>query len=153
MKRSNLMWLCNLNKYVTYRDNASGSTKTCAWAFSITGHRLALVSFDMAPIIYTSPLPSIPLYAHSIFTHLFSSSGPHEINGFSASLPAFIDAITGTTITRGQLKQLALALGYGLQNHPVLSAKRGDTVMIYSPNSLAWPVVIFGSGKILYFKL
>ena len=104
----------------------------------------------MAPIIYTSPFPSIPLPAHSIFTHLFSSVGPNDINGFNASLPAFIDATTGTTITRGQLKKLALALGYGLQKHPALSAKRGDTVMIYSHNSLAWPVVVFGSGRCFY---
>lgn len=104
----------------------------------------------MAPRIYTSPLPSIPLFAHSIFTHLFSSIGPNEIGGFHASLPAFIDAITGTTITRAQLKHLALSFGYGLQNHSVLSTKRGDTVMIYSQNSLAWPVVLFGSGRCFY---
>ena len=111
--------------------------------------------FSMAPIVYRSPLPSIPLYAHSIFTHLFSSVDPNDVGGFNASLPAFIDTVTGTTLTRGQLRKLALALGYGLQKHPTLSAKRGDTVMIYSQNSLAWPVVIFGSGMCfrLEFKL
>lgn len=109
----------------------------------------------MAPIVYRSPLPSVPLYTHSIFTHLFSSADPNDVGGFNASLPAFIDAVTGTTLTRGQLRKLALALGYGLQKHPTLSAKRGDTVMIYSQNSLAWPVVVFGSGKCfqLNFKL
>jgi 4-coumarate--CoA ligase len=106
----------------------------------------------MAPRIYTSPFPSIPLYAHSIFTHLFSSVGPNDINGFNASLPAFIDTVTGTTITRGQLKKLALGLGYGVQKHPALSAKRGDTAMIYSQNSLAWPVVMFGLGKVLLYS-
>lgn len=106
----------------------------------------------MSHRIYTSPLPSLPLLAHSVFTHLFSSAGPNDIGGFNPSLPAFIDTITGTTITRAQLKHLALSLGYGLQNHPVLSAKRGDTVLIYSQNSLAWPVVVFGSGNILYSK-
>ena len=100
----------------------------------------------MTPRVYTSPVPSVPLFAHSIFTHLFSSGGPNDIGGFLASLPAFIDTITGTTITRVQLRQFALSLGYGLQNHPALSAKRGDTIMIYSQNSLAWPVVMFGSG-------
>lgn len=99
----------------------------------------------MAPTIYTSPLPSVPLCAHSIFTHLFSSVGPNDIGGFHASLPAFIDTMTGTTITRAQLMHLALSLGYGLQNHPILSAKRGDTILLYSQNSLAWPVVLFGS--------
>jgi 4-coumarate--CoA ligase len=109
----------------------------------------------MAPIVYRSPLPSVPLYAHSVFTHLFSSSNPNDVGGFNASLPAFIDSVTGTTLNRGQLRNLALALGYGLQKHPTLSARRGDTVMIYSQNSLAWPVVVFGSGTFfqLNFKL
>jgi 4-coumarate--CoA ligase len=102
-------------------------------------------------IVYRSPLPSIPLYAHSIFTHLFSSADPNNVGGYNASLPAFIDTLTGTTLTRGQLMKFALALGFGLQKHPFLSSKRGDTVLIYSHNSLAWPVVIFGSGK--YFQL
>ena len=107
--------------------------------------------FSMAPIIYRSPLPSVPLYAHSIFTHIFSSADPNDVGGFNASLPAFIDTPTDTTLTRGGLRNLALALGYGLQKHPTLSARRGDTVMIYSQNSLAWPVVVFGSGE--YFQL
>lgn len=107
--------------------------------------------FRMAPRVYKSPLPSIPLYSHSIFTHLFSSADPNDVGGFNASLPAFIDTVTGTTLTRGQLRKLALSLGYGLQKHSTLSAKRGDTVMIYSQNSLAWPVVVFGSGK--FFQL
>ena len=106
----------------------------------------------MAPIVYSSPLPSVPLYVHSIFTHLFSSADLNGVGGFNASLPAFIDTVTGTTLTRGQLRKLALALGYGLQKHPTLSARRGDTVMIYSQNSLAWPVVVFGSGKVLPIK-
>jgi hypothetical protein len=113
--------------------------------YKVLGNRANL--FSMAPIVYRSPLPSIPLYAHSIFTHLFSSAGPNDVGGFKASLPAFIDSVTGTTLTRGQLRKLALSLGYGLQKLPTLSAKRGDTVMIYSQNSLAWPVVLFGSGK------
>ena len=107
----------------------------------------------MPPIVYKSPLPSVPLYAHSVFTHLFSSPDPNDVGGFKASLPAFIDAVTGTTLTRGQLRKLALALGYGLQKHPTLSARRGDTVMIYSQNSLAWPVVLFGSGKFFQLKI
>ena len=106
----------------------------------------------MAPIVYRSPVPSVPLYAHSVFTHLFSSANSNDVGGFNASLPAFIDTVTGTTLTRGQLRKFALALGYGLQKHSTLSARRGDTVMIYSPNSLAWPVVVFGSGKFVQLK-
>ncbi|KAF8161247.1 AMP binding protein [Crassisporium funariophilum] len=99
----------------------------------------------MAPKIYTSPLPPVTLYDCSVFTHLFSTDSTGNVGGFTASAPAFIDAPTGTTITRAQLKQLALSLGYGLQNHPTASAKRGDTVLVYSQNSLTWPVVLFGA--------
>jgi len=104
----------------------------------------------MAPKIYTSPFPATPLYNQSVFTYLFSSaSQPNSIGGYDALAPAFIDAPTGTSISRAQLKQLALTMGYGLRNHPSLSAKRGDTVLIYSQNSLSWPVVLFGAGKLM----
>ncbi|KAK0486158.1 AMP binding protein [Armillaria novae-zelandiae] len=94
--------------------------------------------------IYTSPDPSVPIVSHSIFTHLLAKDGD-LVGGHPASLPAFVDSASGTTITRAQLRSLALSLGYALQNHPRISAKRGDTVLIYSPNSLAWPVAVFGS--------
>ncbi|KDR75730.1 hypothetical protein GALMADRAFT_248391 [Galerina marginata CBS 339.88] len=99
----------------------------------------------MAPKIYTSPLPSRPLYNRSVFTHLFSSTSSSTVGGYPGSTPAFIDAATGTTLSRAQLKSLALSLGYGLKNHQSLLSKRGDTILIYSPNSLAWPVVLFGA--------
>ncbi|PBK82853.1 AMP binding protein [Armillaria gallica] len=94
--------------------------------------------------IYTSPNPSVLLVSHSIFTHLLTKDGD-LVGGHPASLPAFVDSASGTTITRAQLRSLALSLGYALQNHPRIGAKRGDTVLIYSPNSLAWPVAVFGS--------
>ncbi|CAA7259028.1 unnamed protein product [Cyclocybe aegerita] len=100
----------------------------------------------MAPKIYTSQFPSVPVHDRSLFTHLFHSTpGTNNVGGYDGSLPAFVDAPTGTTITRVQLKQLALQLGAGLRAHPALNAKRGDTVLIYSANSLTWPVVLFGS--------
>ncbi|KIM40250.1 hypothetical protein M413DRAFT_175243 [Hebeloma cylindrosporum] len=91
--------------------------------------------------IYTSPLECPPIPNTSVFTHLFSSTN------YPSSAPAFIDAATGTSLTRGQIKHLALSFGYGVRNHPTTSAsaKRGDTVLIYSPNSLTWPVVLFGA--------
>ncbi|TFK44864.1 AMP binding protein [Crucibulum laeve] len=101
----------------------------------------------MTPKIYTSPFPSVPLVERSIFTHLFfsSSDDPNAVGGFPGSAPAFIDAPSGTTLSRAQLKQLALSVAYGLRNNAQTRAKRGDTVLIYSQNSLAWPVVLFGS--------
>lgn len=107
----------------------------------------------MAPRIYTSPVPSFPVVNTSIFTHLFSSSDdPNNIGGYPGSAPAFVDAPSSTSITRAQLKRLALSLGYGLRNHPNTSLKRGDTVLVYSHNSLHWPVVLFGSGIVFFFR-
>ncbi|THH12726.1 hypothetical protein EW146_g7421 [Bondarzewia mesenterica] len=91
--------------------------------------------------IYTSQYPSIDLSSSkSIYTFLLSS------DRYSPSLPAFTDALTGQTISRAELRSLTLSLAYGLRN--VLPAdvrlRRGDTALIYSPNSLAWPVVVLG---------
>ncbi|KAJ7199315.1 AMP binding protein [Mycena haematopus] len=100
----------------------------------------------MSPTIYTSPHPEVSIAKTSVFTHVFTSRGPGDIGGFPASMKAFIDSVSGAYITRAQLLNLALAFAHGLSNHPntKLFAKRGDTVLIYSPNSLAWPVVLFG---------
>ncbi|KJA18782.1 hypothetical protein HYPSUDRAFT_144499 [Hypholoma sublateritium FD-334 SS-4] len=111
----------------------------------------------MAPRIYTSPLPRPPLAHRSVFTHLFASraaagtgsadGNDSDVGGYPGAAPAFIDAATGTVLTRGQLKRLALAFAYGLRTHPATRAHagRGKTVMVYAPNGLAWPVVVFGS--------
>ncbi|KAJ7244176.1 AMP binding protein [Mycena haematopus] len=101
----------------------------------------------MAPQIYTSPYASFPILSTSLFTRLFASRASNDIGGFPGSLKAFVDADSGASITRAQLVQLALSFGRGLKEHPNTSpfATRGSTVLIYSPNSLAWPVVLFGS--------
>ncbi|KAH9485035.1 4-coumarate--CoA ligase-like 7 [Psilocybe cubensis] len=99
----------------------------------------------MAPKIYTSPYPSQPLYNHSVFSHLFFSDPkyPNKVGGYPGSSPAFIDAPTGTSISRSQLKNFALSLAYGIKK--TFSAKRGDTILVFSQNSLTWPVVVFGA--------
>ncbi|KAF7321573.1 AMP binding protein [Mycena kentingensis (nom. inval.)] len=111
------------------------------------GSGLPLASLQM-PTIYKSPVPDGRVLSTSIFSFLFTSSPDSRlIGGFPASLPAFVDGATATSISRGQLHKLALSFAYGLKNHPTISAyaKRGDTVLIYSPNSIAWPVVLFGA--------
>lgn len=98
------------------------------------------------PRIYVSPFPPVPTVKRSIFTHLFASPDPATVGAYPAAFPAFIDAATGTTITRGQLRQHALSFGYGILTHPkLLRQNRGDTLLIYSTNSLAFPVVLFGT--------
>ncbi|KAJ6582989.1 AMP binding protein [Mycena vulgaris] len=101
----------------------------------------------MSPTIYTSPYPDVHIPRTSVFSRVFASQGPGDVGGFPGSTKAFIDAASGTSITRAQLKDLSLSFAYGLRNHPNTRSfsKRGDTVLLFSPNSLAWPVALFGA--------
>ncbi|KAG6836557.1 hypothetical protein H0H93_006784 [Arthromyces matolae] len=97
--------------------------------------------------IYTSPLSPTPVDPSSVFTHLFSSppNKPDFVGPFHGDLDAFVDAETGASLTRRQTRDLALRVGWALKAHREIQAKRGDTVMIFSPNSLSWPVALFGA--------
>lgn len=130
------------------------------WLYQIvmTGHHCSgnnvtseLPRNNMPQKIYTSHLPPVPLVAQSIFTLLFSSNETTLVGPFLASQPAFVDADTGTTITRGQLRDLALQFAFGVRS--VLNAERGDVVLVYSQNSVAWPVVVFGAGMCTWHVL
>lgn len=94
--------------------------------------------------IYTSPYEHVAIPDESIFTFLFESN-----TQFPGNTPAFIDAPSGRIVTRDELKQLSLSLGWGLLNHYAklggVSLKRGDTVMIFSPNSIGWPIMMFAA--------
>jgi len=97
--------------------------------------------------IYRSPIPDVALPNESLFTFIFEGKVDAEI---PATTPAFIDAPTGRTITRAELKAACLSLGWGLRNvfaneFGGVELTRGSTVLIFSPNSLAWPVALFGS--------
>ncbi|CAL1711282.1 unnamed protein product [Somion occarium] len=95
--------------------------------------------------IYKSTLPPVETREESIFTHLFATT----YSNHPSSLPAFTDAATGLTLTRAELKKLSLSLGYGLRQEfsklGGVTLDRGETIMIFSPNSIAWPVMVFGS--------
>jgi 4-coumarate--CoA ligase len=110
---------------------------------------VSLPLHNMAPRIYHSELSDIAIHNTSLYTRLFASRAPQagDVGGFPGSLKALIDAATGTSLTRAQVKELTLSFAYGLRDHPSTRtfAKRGDTIMIYSPNCLAWPVVLYGS--------
>ena len=97
-----------------------------------------------AMTIYTSPYPSVEVRNESVFTHQFRT----HFNDFPSDKAAFIDAATGFTITRGQLKDYGLSMAWGLRHElPRLGGvqlNRGDVIMIFSPNSLAWPVMFYG---------
>jgi 4-coumarate--CoA ligase len=94
--------------------------------------------------IYTSPYPSVPLVRTSIYSFLFSNN-QHRSAGNEA---AYIDAGTGKMISRMEAKRLTLELAWGARNQlaklegPIL--RRGSTVLIFSPNSIAYPILLFG---------
>ena len=97
--------------------------------------------------IYRSPIPDFPTPDASLFTFLFEGKVDREIPG---TIPVFIDAPTGRTVTRSEFKTACLSFGWGLKNVFASRLKgveitRGDTVMIFSPNSFAWPLALFGS--------
>lgn len=107
---------------------------------------------NSTPRIYPSLLPSVPVVNRSIFTFLFEQ----VYNPEEASTPAYIDFASGLSLSRGDVKHLSLSLAKGLRTgillpsleFPASSQKytalgRGDTVMIFSPNSISWPVVLF----------
>jgi len=93
--------------------------------------------------IYTSPYPKLDIPKHSVFTHLF---GPHD--PFSPSSTALIDGITGEVVTRAQLKASILTFAYGIRNTLKslggVNLNRGDTALVFSPNSIIYPVVSLG---------
>ncbi|KAN0131894.1 expressed putative fatty acid biosynthesis enzyme [Lactarius tabidus] len=94
----------------------------------------------MPPITYTSPIPSLNLASESLWTFLFQTT-QHD-----PSLPAFIDAVTGRVLSRADLCKLSLEFAYGIRNRLPQRNRlfRGDTAMIFSPNSLEWPIALFG---------
>ncbi|KIK43991.1 hypothetical protein CY34DRAFT_803226 [Suillus luteus UH-Slu-Lm8-n1] len=100
----------------------------------------------MTDTIYTSSYPSVHICRRSIFTHILgvSSSSPGTVGGFPASSPAFIDALSGTTISRGTCRSYALQLAFSLHNLPSPLENRTKTVLIFSPNSITWPIIMFG---------
>ncbi|KAK0483969.1 AMP binding protein [Armillaria novae-zelandiae] len=93
---------------------------------------------------YTSPFSDIPIVNHSLFTHLLQKSSKESklVGGHPADSSVFVDSATGTVLTRGKLRSLCLSLGYGLRHH---GEKRGDTILVFSPNALAYPVILLGA--------
>ncbi len=100
----------------------------------------------MSCSIYRSHLPDIPVVSSSIFTHFLGldAEKPGYVGHHPGDYPVFIDSLSDTTITRAQLRSLALSLGYGIRHHSNIQAKRGDVALVFSPNSITFPVVIFG---------
>ena len=97
-------------------------------------------SSHMQSTIYTSSSPTLQLPSESLWTFIFQTTR-HDPN-----LPAFIEAATGRVLSRGDLRNLSLEFAHGIRTHLPQGNRlfRGDTAMIFSPNSFAWPIALFG---------
>ena len=89
----------------------------------------------MAPVIYKSPHQTCELPSTSIFTFLFSKD-------HVPSKPAFIDVTTKRVFTRADVRSIALRFGHNARTQ--LEMKKGEIALVFSPNSIAWPVVMLG---------
>ncbi|HEV7736383.1 MAG TPA: AMP-binding protein [Chlamydiales bacterium] len=85
--------------------------------------------------IYRSSQPPVSIPERSIFTQVFSRK-------WDPSFSAYTDAPTGQVLTYAEVYTRSLQFAWGLQN--ILDQKRGCTMAIYSPNSIAWPVLLLG---------
>ncbi|KAJ6518960.1 hypothetical protein C8R45DRAFT_918056 [Mycena sanguinolenta] len=63
-------------------------------------------------------MSDVPLNT-SIFTRLFAARAQGDIGGFPETKIAFLDALTGTSLTRAELLHLSLSFGYGIKDHPI----------------------------------
>ena len=102
-------------------------------------------------MMLASPHADVPLFRRSVFTHLLGTTpdAPHLVGGFPASSPAFVDAATGSVLTRAALRSYALQFAHSLHNLPAPLAHKPHptappTVLIFSPNNIVWPILLHG---------
>ncbi|KAH8079661.1 putative AMP binding protein [Filobasidium floriforme] len=89
--------------------------------------------------IYRSPFPEPALpQPTSLFHFHFPTTG---LDPSRAALPAYTDALTGQTLTQGEVRSMSLRMGYGIKKVPELI--KGDVALIFSPNSLEYAVAFF----------
>ncbi|BGP50499.1 hypothetical protein JCM10450v2_006418 [Rhodotorula kratochvilovae] len=89
--------------------------------------------------IYTSPYPPVTKeHAGGVFDFILTKRGNPNFNPDKVAL---IDALSGQQLTYGQLAQDALRFADGLTR--VAKLKRGETVLLFSPNSILYPALLF----------
>lgn len=108
------------------------------------------------PIIYSSSIPDLEIPKISTFESLLPTNDPYE-----ASRTALTDALTGESCSRGALRHKALTLAaalmdcFGLKSEPwrkrtdiratLTRILEGQVVMILSPNSLEYPILVLAA--------
>lgn len=108
--------------------------------FVYTSIPIIALHYSTTMKIYHSSFPDVPVADQSVFTYLFTT----RWSDYPADAPAFIDAVTDTVLSRSALRHLSLSLAWGLRHRVGAPLVRGDTVLIFSPNCIAWPVLLFG---------
>jgi acyl-CoA synthetase (AMP-forming)/AMP-acid ligase II len=94
------------------------------------------------PIIYKAASPAPYLPQLGLFDYLFPRApGISPAPQFDPSLPAFIDGLDGSVLTRGELEDGALRLATGIRS---LGVRRGDTVCLWGLNTPPWARTAFG---------
>ncbi|GAA5868557.1 hypothetical protein JCM1840_005488 [Sporobolomyces johnsonii] len=91
-------------------------------------------------MIYTSHFDAVTpqeQYIGGVFEFLFGRGNP----AYSADRTAIIDAITGQKTSYGQLVEESLRFADGLTR--VAGLKRGQSILIFSPNSALYPILVF----------
>ncbi|KAH7906804.1 AMP binding protein [Hygrophoropsis aurantiaca] len=80
----------------------------------------------MSDVIHTSPYPALRLPRQSIFTYLLGldPASPGKIGGYSGAAIAFVDAATGTTLTREALRSYALQFAHSLNSRAAAAGYR-----------------------------
>jgi hypothetical protein len=82
-----------------------------------------------SPTIYKSIFPPVRIPEESIFSHVLGSASRPN---FADNLPAFIDAVSGKVVNRGQLRDQSLKFAYGLvgDGDAQILAKRGGPTFL-----------------------
>ena len=91
---------------------------------------------DVAP--FKSPYPPFKVAEESFATFALNH------NSYPPDTPAFIDGLTGETVTRAAHIERAWTFAYGFRNLEaigLLGLHRGSTVLVYSYNTILYPAL------------
>lgn len=96
------------------------------------------------------PVPTLPAPDTTVFDHILPAK-----TSFDPNAPAFIDGLSGTIITRAQLRRNAIKLGSGIVKlrHEYEQAYGNDAepvAMLFSPNSMDYPTIFLGIQAACY---
>lgn len=93
--------------------------------------------------IVCSPLPDVPTPPlQSFFEHYLPARPRYP------DYPAFVDGLTGRSITVAELREDALRLGMGLRNKLQLTEHKDTVAVIYSSNSVDFAQIFYGCQSI-----